>query len=51
MYYEIYNEIVSLIMKLIRFSLLTISFKEQNYLLTASCSLFAGGQTEYRNGT
>lgn len=37
MYYEIYNEITSL-MKLISLSLLTIIFKEKNYFLTASCS-------------
>lgn len=43
MYYEIYNEITRLILNLIGLSLLTSSFKEKIYLLTASCSLFACG--------
>lgn len=50
MYYEIYNEITSLIMKLMRLSFLTSSFKEKNYLLTASCSLLhVAGETGYKN--
>jgi len=51
MYYEIYNEIMNLMMTLISLSLLTASFKEKNYLLAASCSLLPGGQTGYRNSS